>query len=107
MAEKDKVVPQTGQIKFVQKRINDSERRIEALRQQKQFFAIKLELRKHEVQQKYLQSRSGGKPWPDEAELENYRSTVKLQREKLTWDKNKGVKKDVPRGTESEPAKPN
>ncbi|MBC7421075.1 MAG: hypothetical protein H7328_10140 [Bdellovibrio sp.] len=105
--EKKKVVPQTGQIKYVQKKVFDSERRIDALRQQKQFFAIKLELRKAQVQQRYLENLQGGRKWPDEEELKTYRSTIKFQRDKLTWDKNKGIKKSVPRGTvkpnESEP----
>ncbi len=98
--EKNKVIPQTGQIKFIQKKVYDSEKWIETLKQQKQFFAIKLEVRKAEVREKYLRSKKGGKPWPDEAELQNYRTTIKLHRDKLAWDKNKGVKKNVPRGTE-------
>lgn len=103
--EKSKVVPQTGQIKYVLKKINDSEKRVDALKQQKQFFEIKLELRKNEVQARYRESRKkGGRAWPDVAELENYRSTIKLQREKIVWDKTKGIKKDVPRGTPEEQA---
>ena len=97
--EQKKVIPQTGQIKYATKKINDSEKLLEALRQQKQFFDIKMELRKTEVRRRYLEGRHGGKKWPDEQELAVYRSTIKLQRAKIAWDKNKGMKKPVPRGT--------
>jgi hypothetical protein len=104
--EKSKAVPQTGQIKYVQKKINDAEKWIESLKQQRQFFQIKLELRKAEVRKKYIESKRGGKPWPDQAEIEIYRSTIKLQRDKINWDKNKGIKKNVPRGTDQKSSKP-
>lgn len=97
--EKRKVVPQTGQIKFVQKKIFESERRMDGLKQQKQFFSIKIELRKSDVRARYKESLAGGRKWPDEEELALYRSAIKFQREKIAWDKNKGMKKNVPRGT--------
>lgn len=107
MAEKEKVVPQTGQIKFSQKKIFETENTITKLKQQKQFFEIKLAIRKTEVMDRYLESRKGGRAWPDKDEIVTYRSTLKLQREKLNWDKAKGMKKEVPRGTNDNPvAKP-
>ncbi len=106
LVEKSKVVPQTGQIKFVQKKIYDNERQIESLKQQVRFFTIKLELRQAEDKQRYEESRHGGRPWPDSAELDSYKSTIKFQREKIAWDRNKGMKKIVPRGTPAAPASP-
>jgi hypothetical protein len=97
--ERDKAVPQTGQIKFAQKKVYETEATITKLRQQKQFFEIKIELRKAEARARYLEARKGGRKWPDPEEIANYKEAMKLQREKLTWDKNKGHKKDVPRGT--------
>lgn len=102
--EQVKVVPQTGQIKFSQKKIFETQNTIAKLQQQKQFFEIKVELRKNEVRDRYLAARRGGKPWPDLAEIQNYKSTIKLQRDKLTWEKTKGMKKDVPRGTKEKAA---
>ena len=61
LLEKDKVVPQTGQIKFSQKKIFETENTITKLKQQKQFFEIKLALRKNEVMDRYLESRRGGR----------------------------------------------
>lgn len=106
--ERDKAVPQTGQIKFAQKKVYETQATINKLSQQKQFFEIKIELRKTEVRERYLEARRGGRKWPDTAELDNYRAVMKFQREKLEWEKNKGQKKDVPRGTSSgsKPAAP-
>ena len=55
--EKEKAVPQTGQVKFAEKRVNETSNSVIKLQQQKQFFEIKIELRKAEVRQKYLESR--------------------------------------------------
>ena len=100
-AEKEKVVPQTGQIKFSLKKIYETMATITKLQQQKQFFEIKLELRKNEVRGRYMEARRGGKKWPDEAEITAYQAVMKMQRDKLLWEKNKGNKKNVPRGTET------
>jgi hypothetical protein len=89
------------------KKIYDSEAKINILKQQKNFFEIRLELRKAEVQFRYEQSlKPNGPPWPDPKEIEDYKTMMKIQRDKLLWDKNRGVKKYVPRGTgqTSEPA---
>lgn len=100
MKEKDQAVPQTGQIKYATKKVYDSQARVDVLRQQKQFFEIKIELRKHEVQQRYAESlKEGGRPWPDQAEIATYMSVAKFQRDKIEYEKNKGIKKSVPRGT--------
>lgn len=99
-AEYRQAVPQTGQIKHIQKKIDASVSKIDVLRQQKQFFEIRIEQRKEEVRSRYAESfRSGGRKWPDETELAIYRSTIKFNRDKIAWEKSRGVKKDVPRGT--------
>lgn len=100
-SELRKVAPQTGQIKFAQKKVYETQATITKLEQQKQFFEIKIELRKAEVRQRYLEARKGGRKWPDQAEIDGYKAVMKLQREKLEWEKNKGQKKDVPHGTKS------
>lgn len=98
--EKELAVPQTGQIKFTNKKIADSLEKINVLKQHKQFFEIKVEQRLHRAQVKYQESlQSGGKPWPDPEEAALYNSVTKFQRDKIAWDKNKGMKKLVPRGT--------
>jgi hypothetical protein len=101
IGERKLVVPQTGQIKFINKKISDSETMLTRLKQQKLYFEIKIEQRIHAAKQNYEASLSkNGKPYPDKDEISLYKSAVKFQREKLEWDKNKGIKKKVPRGTE-------
>lgn len=103
--ERNSSVPQTGQIKFANKKVADAESKVNALKQQKLYFEIRIEQRKHEAMQRYEESlKEGGRPWPDKEEVAMYRSVVKFQRDKINWDKTKGMRKDVPRGTDKKPA---
>lgn len=101
--ELDKAIPQTGQVKYATKKVRDSEERLNELSQQKTYFEIKIERRKYEVRQRYQESlKKGGRPWPDEKEIEMYKTVTAFYRDKLNWEKTKGVKKkDVPRGTKT------
>ncbi len=100
--ELDKAIPQTGQVKYATKKVRDSEDRLNILAQQKTYFEIKIERRKFEVQQRYQESlKKGGRPWPDQKEIEMYKTVTAFYRNKLNWEKTKGVKKDVPRGTKT------
>lgn len=100
--ELSKAVPQTGQIKYASKKVLAAEESINITKQRKIFFEIKAERRKSYVQQRYEESLSkDGRPWPDAKEVEVYKSISKFNREKMEWDKNKGIKKGVPRGTEA------
>lgn len=104
-ADLKKALPQTGQIKFATKKVRDAEDRINTLTQQKLYFEIKIEQRKALAQSRYAESlKEGGRPWPDEKEITMYRSVVKFNRDKIAWEKTKGMKKDVPRGTGEKPA---
>lgn len=101
--ELKKAVPQTGQIKFATQKVRNAETTLQEMTQRKIYFDIKRERRKSYVQFRYNESlRPGGRPWPDVKELEEYKLLTKFNRDKLEWDKNKGVKKDVPRGTNVE-----
>ena len=101
-ADMRSVVPQTGQIKSYEKKVFESKNQLERLRQQEQFFEISLEQRKKLVADRYSESFRGGRPWPDAKELEVYERAQKLRREKIAWEKNKGIVKSVPRGTKPE-----
>lgn len=105
--EKDQAVPQTGQIKYAMKKIYDSEHKIDMLKQQKLYFEIKVEERAQQARRAYEESlKPGAKPWPDPKEIEEYEAIERLQRAKFDWDRNKGMKKAVPRGTDKKPAPP-
>ena len=98
--ELDKAIPQTGQIKYATKKLRSAEDSLNQLKQRKLYFEIKAERRKAYVEQRYQESfDKGGRPWPDKEELEVYKSIAKFNKEKLDWDKNKGIRKNVPRGT--------
>lgn len=100
LKEKALAVPQTGQIKFANKKISDAEEKIMIIKQRVAYFEISASQRAEHAKLKYDESlRSGGKPWPDKEELDLYNSVTKFQRDKLAWDRNKGIKKSVPRGT--------
>lgn len=99
--ERARAVPQTGQIKFSNKKVSDSEEKIQILRQQKQYFEIKIEQRALLAKQRHSESlRKNGRPWPDKDEVALYKAEAKFRRDKISWEKTKGVKKAVPRGTE-------
>ena len=103
-----KVVPQSGQVKSFEKKVFESQNYLQKLKQQQQFFEIKLELRKNSVGSKYLDSLKGGAAWPDVKEVEIYNASIKLNRDKIGYEKTKGMIKNVPRGTteKAQPAAP-
>ncbi len=98
-------VPQTGQAKSFSAKYFEGKNAFEKLKQQKQYFDIKVEERKLDVQDRYAESlRKDGRKWPDPEEVKIYKAKLKLYRDKITWDKNKGIVKNVPRGTEKKEA---
>lgn len=101
--EKKRAVPQTGQIKFTNKKISDSLDRIQTLKQQKLYFEIRLESRAQYARERYAESlKEGGRPWPDLEEVAAYRAVAQFQRNKLEYERTKKLKSSsssVPRGT--------
>lgn len=101
--EQQTAIPQTGQVKYATKKVYDAQAKVDVLKQQKQFFEIKIELRKHHVRQRYEESlRDGGRPWPDPEEVKTYKAVTKLHRDKIEHQRNGG--RVVPRGTDEKPA---
>ena len=80
------VTPQTGQIKYAQKRVYDSEEKINKLRQEKQWLALRAEERLKYTKKEYLKAFKAGKPWPDPAEFEQYKLEMKMRKAKKEWD---------------------
>ncbi len=97
-----RVVPQTGQKKFAEKRVFDSQKQLTKFKQQEKYFEVKLEERRIYVRKRYLESLlPKGRPWPAPEEDAEYELRLKLRRAKLEWDK-----KRVPRGTASQDENP-
>jgi len=92
-----KATPQTGQINTYENKYFEAKNNLDRLKQQKQYFEIKVEERKQEAQIRYEESLTkGGRKWPDPQEVAAYKLRLKLYREKMEWDKNRGGKKLVP-----------
>lgn len=98
--EKDlkSAVPQTGQLKQLEMMYFEAKNAFDKLKQQKQYFDIKVLERQQEVQLRYEESLTkGGRKWPDPQETAQYKLKLKLYREKITWDNNKGIVKPKPK----------
>lgn len=103
------VKPQTGQIKYAQKRYFEAERAVTALEQQKKYWIIRMDERKRFVRRQSLIAFNKGEKWDNSAEVSQFEVEKRLRRAKLKWDVDQRrqdfLKQNVPRGTAStEPA---
>lgn len=80
------VVPQTGQIKFAQKRINDSKAKISRIQQEKKYFELKVTARKALAKSQYAEAFKNKTVWPDPKEWQTYEMEKKFRAAKKTWD---------------------
>lgn len=102
-----KVVPQTGQIKYATKRLNDANNRITKLEQVIKYFEIKLESQKFRARESYLTAFYDKKPWPNEEEKENFDLMVKAHEVERNWSaKNRREALGFPNGHEAPAKKP-
>ncbi len=97
----ENVVPQTGQIKFAQKRIWESKNRIEKLNQLKKYWEVRKESRKIHARTEYMKAFASGKPWPDPNEYVMYKNQQKLENTSRSWN----VKKRIQELSESKDTK--
>lgn len=81
-----KVVPQTGQIRYAQKRVWEAEAATSKIEQQKKYWIIRMDDRKMYVRKKSLESFHKGQEWDDPKEWEAYDTEKRLRRAKLQWD---------------------
>jgi len=80
------VLPQTGQIKYAEKRVYETSARIEKLKQMKQYWELRAETRKEWSRRNYLAAFKAKKPWPDPAEYEQYQLQRKLELAPRQWN---------------------
>lgn len=90
------VVPQTGQIKYAQKRIYDSQAKIQKLGQEVKYLELKIESRKRDAKKSYKIAFQKGEEWPNPTEFSSYEAANKLRAGKMTWDTNARVKALAP-----------
>jgi len=84
--EMAEVTPQTGQIKYAQKRIFESQAKITRLEQEKQYLELKAAARLKATRTSYKKAFEKKEPWPDPVEFETYSAEQRLRDAKKTWD---------------------
>lgn len=80
------VIPQSGQIKFAQKRVYESQERITKLEQEKIYYELKIKERLSQARKSYAKSFEKKEPWPDPKEWDEYQTAKKLRNAKRAWD---------------------
>lgn len=81
-----KVVPQTGQIRYAQKRLWEARRVLDLFQQQEKYWIIREEQRRLFVRRRNLEAHQKGQKWSDERELKEYRDEKRLRQARLNWD---------------------
>ena len=92
-ADLEKVKPQTGQIKYVQKRLWDTQRTLDSLIQQEKYWTIRIKEREQVARIEYLKAFKAGKTWPDPKEFQEYSTEKRLREAKLHWDTKERIEK--------------
>jgi hypothetical protein len=90
------VKPQTGQIKYAQKRILDSKERLNVLYQRKIYLQLRLETRLAQVSKDYLRAFEKGHVWPDPKEYIEYKSQKSLERAPKIWSVSERISRSTP-----------
>jgi hypothetical protein len=80
-----KVVPQSGQIKYATKRVNESKALVERLRQRAEFYEYHAKYRLKEARKNYLRAFNQSKPWPDPSEISEYQKVRSERLKKRQW----------------------
>lgn len=89
--EQGNVVPQTGQNKFAQKRVDEAAAVVDKLNQMKLYWELKVQSRKNWAREAYLKAYEKKEAWPDPKEVEEYKAQKKLEEAPRNWDAKKRV----------------
>lgn len=84
-----KVVPQTGQIKYASKRLNEARGRLIQAKQVELYFKVKIESRKWAAREEYLKAYYDKTPWPSTEALEAFQLNQKLSATSKEWSAKK------------------
>jgi hypothetical protein len=90
--EMETAVPQTGAIKFAQKRYFESEIKIGKLGQLANYYGLKAESRKQYTKAQYARAFKDRKPWPTEEELASYKQYQESAKAEKSWNSQARVK---------------
>jgi len=84
--------PQTGQIKYAEKRYYESKLRLEKLEQMVRYFEIRIESRLQYARADYLKSWNKKEAWPKANEYSEYLSVIEAQMKRMSWDPKERIK---------------
>lgn len=79
-------VPQTGQIRLLQRKLFQLQKERDIYQQQVKYWIVRLEERAKQARLSYNEAFTAGKIWPDPKEYEVYLSEKKLRLAKIEWD---------------------
>lgn len=79
-------IPQTGQNKWATKRYWEAKNNYDKLKQQIEYFNVKILERAKYVRRNYIDKFQKGETWENKAEFEEYKAEKKLRSAKFTWD---------------------
>lgn len=105
-ADLAKVKPQTGQIKYAEKRYWQTKNHIDLLLQQEAYWKIRMDERAKFAKKEYLRAFKDGKPWPDPNEISEYMAEKRLRQAKQQWNVKSRIeeaKKDLPQAPPEKP----
>lgn len=89
--EVESAVPQTGAIKYAQKRFFESEARVDKLKQEVKFYELKVDSRKQFARKMYAKAYKNGEIWPNEEEFVAYKTQKALSNIETSWKTKKRV----------------
>ncbi|WP_413289476.1 hypothetical protein [Bdellovibrio sp. HCB337] len=85
------VVPQTGAIKYAQKRYFESEAKIQKLVQEVKYYELKAAARKKYTKLEYMKAFNEGKSWPLPEEVDAYKTYKTVSVVPHSWNSKKRV----------------
>ena len=89
----EKVKPQTGQIKYAQKRFWEAQKTLDLLTQQEKYWSVRIHERESFAKDEYLKAFKAGKPWPDPKEFQEYESEKRLREARHQLDAKARIEK--------------
>jgi hypothetical protein len=85
--------PQTGQVKYAQKRVDESTAKIKKLEQLLRYTEMRVGSRLKQVHEDYLKAWREKRPWPDPKEYQEYVEYKKAQSTPLQWNVKERINK--------------
>lgn len=80
------VIPQTGQIKYAQKRVDESKAVLNKMAQELEYQRLKLQAQEKKARVSYKKAHNLKEAWPNPTEWSEYQAEKRFRSAKKTWD---------------------